>query len=72
MALRLRATRYPKARLIIGLAARAPGAPLHRVEHILSEPSARVMALAPLSAEAVEAPATDYFSLPAEEAFVRA
>ena len=63
---------YPKARLIIGLAARAPGAPLHRVEHILSEPSARVMALAPLSAEAVEALATDYFSLPAEEAFVRA
>ena len=30
------------------------------------------MASAPLSAEAVEVLATDYFSLPAEEAFVRA
>jgi DNA-binding CsgD family transcriptional regulator len=63
---------HPRARLIVALAARAPGAALHPIEHILSEPSARVMALAPLSVEAVDALASDYFSMPAEEAFARA
>ncbi|HLN05909.1 MAG TPA: AAA family ATPase [Acidimicrobiales bacterium] len=63
---------YQRARLILALASRPPGAPLRSVEHILSEPSVRVMALGALTVESVQLLATEYFDAPPEDAFVRA
>jgi len=61
-----------RRRLIVGLASRSPGAALRPVEEILSEPSARVMALGPLSAESVAALALEYFGMPVDEEFCSA
>ena len=63
---------FPRTRLILSLASRSPGSALRPVEQIVSEPSARVMALGPLAEESVGALAADYFGAPAEDAFVRA
>lgn len=63
---------HRRCRLIISLASRTPGLQLRPIERIVSQPSARVLSLRPLSSTAIGSLADGFFNATADENFILA